>query len=198
MQVIEITGTWKDVIWNKYILVNTILLTLLFFCEGSSYYLINFELQFLSGDFYLNSVFSAISEGVAYLVGGLLAEKAPLKFSMVSMFLLSFIGAVLYLILNESHPFIVQYFVFAMKFGIAANFNIVIVLAIVLFPSQLRGLIFGMCNIFSRIGSFLAPLLAEMPEPIPAIIIAVVSGLGVFLTLLLINQKVEYRMIKKN
>jgi hypothetical protein len=61
-----------------------------------------------------------------------------------------------------------------------------------LFPAVLASTVFGLCNIFARGASVLAPLVAEIPKPIPLIIFAILTAIAIILSLFLQTPKNKF------
>ncbi len=51
------------------------------------------------------------------------------------------------------------------KFGISSSFNLIIIWTVELFPTQVKGTAFAICNVFGRVGGIVAPLIsAALPK----------------------------------
>ena len=64
------------------------------------------------------------------------------------------------------------------KFGVCAGFAMLYMSTLVYFPSHYLGAVFGICNTAARAVTILAPMVAELPTPIPelSVIITCVAG----------------------
>jgi MFS family permease len=79
------------------------------------------------------------------------------RHAQILAFTLSGIGSVIY---NYMTSVIWRYvFIFVVKFGIAISFIIVYVLTTELYPTEIRGLAFGLSNTFGRVGTIFATLM---------------------------------------
>lgn len=61
------------------------------------------------------------------------------------------------------------------KFGVAASFNIVYLVAVGLIPTMFASTVFGFCNVAARILTMSAPIIAEQEPPLP-MLTAIFSG----------------------
>jgi hypothetical protein len=69
-----------------------------------------------------------------------------------------------------SEPLYIMIFMMITKFGINCCFTLCYIINAEYFPAVVCSRVFGICNIFSRISTVLAPLIAEISPPIPMIV----------------------------
>ena len=110
------------------------MLLFLWIVASFDYFLINFQLKYIKGDIYVNSIVSSVSEIAAYLISGALFNVIGIKKSFVGSFIIAIAGSVLYTIYGDDHTNLIPVFVLGSKFGISAAFNLVY-LANSLFPT---------------------------------------------------------------
>jgi hypothetical protein len=62
---------------------------------GSSfdYYLINFQLKYIKGDFFLNNLVTSATEIPALILGGISYQKLGIKITLFTCFAISIIGS---------------------------------------------------------------------------------------------------------
>jgi len=60
--------------------------------------LLNFEMKYLAGDFFLNNIISGILDVPLPLIGGLLYHKAGIRLPLCLFFLVSFFGGIVLII----------------------------------------------------------------------------------------------------
>lgn len=78
------------------------------------------------------------------------------------------------------------------KFGISANGNLVYVAHPDTFPPLFAATAFGFCQFFARIFTIMAPILAQMDEPLPMWIFVITSGIAGVISLgLKVSKKGE-------
>ena len=156
-----------------------------------SYYMINYEMQFLDGNLYSTTMVSSVSDTFSGFLSIIIVVKFGAKLSMIISYLLAILGSVLYLIFSSSHPSIVPLTIMIAKMGVACTFNIVYVFTAFLFPTQLNATAYGLSNITARTATILAPLAAEISNPYPVIIVIVLSCVGFFAVLLIKEVRVK-------
>ena len=139
------------------------------------YYLINFQLKYIDGDIYTNTIISSVSEVTAYLVSGALYDKIGARVSFVGSFVIAVVGSVLLITLEDQYVNLVQYMVLGTKFGISGSFNVVY-LANSLFPPLYSSTTFGTFNFFARLVSMIAPPFAELKKPLPMSLFCVLAA----------------------
>jgi hypothetical protein len=133
------------------------LLLFLWVASAFNYYLINFQLKYIDGDIYTNTIVSSVSEVTAYLISGALYEKIGTRVSFIGSFLIAIVGSIFLITLDgEKYKAFVPIMVLGSKFGISGSFNVVY-LANGLFPPLYSSTTFGLCNFFARLASMLAP-----------------------------------------
>ena len=180
----KVDGSIKNLIKDRTMFVNLVVLLFLWVASAFDYYLINFQLKYIEGDIYVNTVVSSVSEVTAYIVSGALYDKIGPKVSFVASFVIGIIGSLFYITLSTSYKSMVPIMVLGAKFGISGSFNVVY-LANGLFPAVYSSTTFGLCNFFARFASMLAPILAEQPKPIPMLIFCVMAAAAAGVSLLL-------------
>mmetsp|Transcript_7783 Transcript_7783/g.7245 ORF Transcript_7783/g.7245 Transcript_7783/m.7245 type:complete len:83 (+) Transcript_7783:30-278(+) len=76
----------------------------------------------------------------------------------------------------------------ATRFGMSGAFNLIYIANATLFPPILAATAIGVCNLFARVAAMLAPEVAEMPDPIPTLMLVILSGAGVVTSIFLIQK----------
>jgi Na+/melibiose symporter-like transporter len=150
------TGSLKELIENRTHLINLLCLLFLWITSAFDYYLINFQLKYIEGDIYTNTIVSSVSEVTAYIVSGALYERIGTKISFIGSFIIAIIGSLFLITLGDSHKEFIPVMVLGAKFGISGSFNVVY-LANTLFPPVYSSTTFGVCNFVARLASMLAP-----------------------------------------
>jgi Na+/melibiose symporter-like transporter len=79
---------------KKEILLNMIGMAIIWLSGSFCYYLISYQLKYIDGDLYLNSIVSSISEIIAYIISGLLYKQLGLKTSLRLSLITAFIGMI--------------------------------------------------------------------------------------------------------
>ena len=128
----------------------------LWIASAFDYFLINFQLKYIEGDIYINTIVSSVSEVCAYVLSGAVYGIIGPKISFVVSYIIAIIGSIFYIIFGTSAKSLVPVMILGAKFGIAGAFNCVW-MANTLFPSQYASTTLGLFNAFARLSSMLAP-----------------------------------------
>ena len=185
----KVDGSLKELIKDKRHLQNLLLLLFLWVASAFDYYLINFQLKYIEGDIYTNTIVSSVSEVTAYLVSGALYEKIGTKVSFVGSFIIAAIGSIFLITLGDTYKLFVPLMVLGSKFGISGSFNVVY-LANGMFPPIYASTTFGVCNFFARLASMFAPPFAEFPKPLPMIIFCIMASVAGVVAMFLRTEKI--------
>lgn len=149
-----------------------------------SYYLISFQLKYISGDFFVNTAVSSLTEAPAYLLGGLLYSRIGIKGVFVGSYIISVIGGIL-LLLFQKYTSIVPVMILFAKFGVSSTFNMCYLGNALIFPTLFAGTAYGICNTFGKLATIISPQLAEVKMPTPIIVFLIVTSAGAVLALLI-------------
>jgi len=126
------------------------------------YYLISYQLKYIEGDLYLNSIVSSISEIIAYVISGLLCKRLGLKLSLRLSLLAAFFGMICLILFDNANRYIIAFFILGSKFGISAVYNIAYIGNTELFSLKILATSYGICNLVSRIATIFSPFIAEL------------------------------------
>ena len=151
-------------------MINLIILVAVWIASSFNFYLINFQLKSIKGNVFLNTFVSALSEIPAIAIGGILYAKIGIKLTLVGAFGIAIIGSTSLVILGNNNVDLIPIFILLAKSGVSATFNICYLANSQIFPAIFAGTAFGICNIGAKLATMLAPLLAELSEPVPMII----------------------------
>jgi hypothetical protein len=152
-----------------------------------NYYLINFLLKSLSGNIFVITSVSSGGEIAAYMLGGVAYQKIGIKPTLCGCFAISCLGSLSLITFgsNPSYKNLIPVMILFTRFGVSATFNISYLANAQLFPPIFAGTAIGICSMFAKFSTIIAPILAEVKAPIPMIVFACFTG-GVALLSLLI------------
>ena len=68
-----------------------------------NYYLIYFQIKYMEGDFYINTIVSSLSELTAYAISGLIIDRLGMKPCYLFSFSVVVTGSTLYLFLRSTY-----------------------------------------------------------------------------------------------
>ena len=160
---------WRQIVYNRTVLVNMICMAFVWTSASFNYYLISFQLKYIQGSIWTNGIISSTSEGVAYALSGILLEKLGLKFILICSYVVAILGMGGLVIFQPpgDQQLLLSLLILGSKFGVSACFNLAYVGNQFLFPISIVATSYGICNVFSRFATIAAPGIAEIkPESI--------------------------------
>ena len=136
-----------------------------------------------------NTYASSGSEIVAFALTGLIYKKFGTRTTMCMGWIIALIGGLLILILSSQYEAWMPIFVMFAKFGVSVSFALVYIVTVTIFPTLFCGTAFGVCNLFARGFSVLAPQVAELSDPIPMTIFSILAAIAAIIAPFLILEK---------
>jgi Na+/melibiose symporter-like transporter len=94
-------------------------MTMVWISASFCYYLISYQLKFISGSVYWNTIVSSSSEIVAYLISGVLMKLLGLKKVMIMSYSISLLGMLSLVLVPTENQFWIMLFILGSKFGIS-------------------------------------------------------------------------------
>jgi hypothetical protein len=73
--------------------------------------------------------------------------------------------------------------------GVHTTYNLTYLIVNEVFPTIYLATAYGVCNVIARAITILSPLVARAPEPIPLILLGIVSFICISLPFYLVNSK---------
>ena len=145
--------------------------------------MINFYLKYIPGNVYVNTIIASLSEAISTLLSGLIVNLAGPRNSITLVNLLAAVATV-GLWIAEVNEWLkeVPALILLAKFGVCAGFAMLYMSTLVYFPSHYLGAVFGICNTAARAVTILAPMVAEVPTPIPELSVIITCVVGAVLT----------------
>jgi OCT family organic cation transporter-like MFS transporter 4/5 len=144
----------KYFIKNKRRIVEGTVVALCWFINVMQNYSLNFELGHLEGDILINSAISNVTGFFACFLSYPVLLYAKRKPAQILGFSLTMIASLIYIFVSGVA---IKYFLlFFIKFGIALTFILIYCFTTELYPTQIRGLAFGMANTFGRLATLVA------------------------------------------
>ena len=155
------------------------------------YFGINFSLENLKGSIYINGYISGGAEIVSYFVAGIMANTLGRKWSIIFCFFVGGFACLFYQLASSAGLAWTYVCVLFGKFGAACTFNMVYLITTEMFPTVFRGTVFGIANIFARIGGILAPIIDGVAKDSFMYIFGALGLLSAFSSFLLRETKGE-------
>ena len=131
-----------------------------------NYYVLAFYIKYFPGNIYENTFALACSDLIGYLGALIIFKRMSLNYSLMIAQVLSGSGAVMYLIFHGNLGMI-PYIVAMTRAGNSMAFNTVYAGNNRLFPTEILSTSFGVINFVSHTIAIAAPILAEVPDPLP-------------------------------
>jgi hypothetical protein len=190
----EAKSSWRVIRESKELMVNLICMMMVWISASFCFFLISFQLKYIEGDIYVNSIVSSTSEMVAYGLSGALMKLLGIKLNLAISYILAILGMVCFIAIPTQDQLWLSIFVMGSKFGISSAFNIAFLGNKLLFPTSSVATSYGICNTFARTLTIFAPFVAELkPEAISEWTFLTVCGLALLASLSIIAPKEEPR-----
>ncbi|XP_041663310.1 solute carrier family 22 member 5-like isoform X3 [Cheilinus undulatus] len=177
-----------DLLRAKKLRCLTLMLWLMWFSLGISYFGLSFNLSSLYGNPFLNYFLLSAVELPAYFASFLAARSLPRRQTYMGFVLLGALALFLIQITLQSYPSLTLALVLIGKFGILAGSASLYIFTGELFPTVVRNTAMSSCAMFSRVGSSVSPYLVQLAvfyQFLPWIVMGALSLLGVLLCFLL-------------
>ena len=112
---------------------------------------------------------------LAFAISGPIIIKIGPKKCFMLFFSLAVISAFLYVTVPNKSEFFIALLVCTGRFGICPCYSLTFIVSNELFPAKIKSSLFAFCNIIARALCMLAPLVAQMKDPIPFIVFGVMA-----------------------
>jgi len=122
-----------------------------------AYFMILFQMKYISGDFFVNIVTTSLSEMTAYYVGGLLYDRIGIKSTYLISYSIGVVGCLSYVLLSTTYPFLVPLLLLSSAYGFCQACMVNWLSNASLFPVIYASSTNGMCSFFSRLASIMSP-----------------------------------------
>jgi len=119
-----------------------------------------FEIKYFPGDVFVNAYAAIIASIPGNAFAAVCYHKKGFRVTLRCAMISAILGGVLILMMEESSLF--PMFVLFAKFGIQAGFNVIYMAHADLFPVLFAATAMGICNTLARVGTIVAPNLAEV------------------------------------
>ena len=124
----------------------------------------------------------------AYFLSGFVYEKLGIKMTLIGFYGFSIFGSITYMAVITENNILIAVMILLTKFGVSGTFNIAYLANASLFPAIFRSTTFGICNIFARVITILAPLIAETDDPFPMMTFTIMAGVGIAASLFFVTK----------
>ncbi|KAL8592115.1 hypothetical protein ACOMHN_032585 [Nucella lapillus] len=171
--------TFKDLFRTKAMVHRTCLLFFVWFSSGAVFYFLAFGAETLSGNLYVNIFLLSVVEVPAMFLAAYLSNKIGRRWTSFILYFGAGLCALTVVILIHSGVTgtAVNAMVITSKLAMGGGWSAVLVFSAENYPTVVRNIGYGACNMASRVGAIVAPQLVFMYEAHPSIPFAVVSVL---------------------
>ena len=174
-------GSLKDLLKIRRHSINLILMVVLWVASSFGFFLVNYTIKKIPGDFFVNNLVSALAAIPTTALGGFLYDRLGVKRVFVTFFSIAALGGVALVIFSASQPDLVPIMVAFAKGGVQATLETCYLANSFLFPAIFAGTAFGLCNAGAKIATIVAPVLAEFTPPMPMIVFSIFASIGAVL-----------------
>ena len=186
-------GSLKQLVGNKTLLKNLIILSIQMVCCSFNFYMFGFLMKYIKGSVYINTISGAIADIIATIASGFLYTKFGIKKALFYSWIVATIGGVL---MSTLTPFVPSSFcavlVMFSRLGMSSAYNLVFLANVDLFPAIYGSTVMGITNFFAKAFTILSNIVSETPKPIPMVVFTALSVLSA-VTVLMLKKKDEIK-----
>jgi Sugar (and other) transporter len=175
----QLKGTLKDLVKIRRHLINLLLMVYIWIASSFDMYLITFQLKYLPGSIFVNSLVSSTVDIPISILGGVLYHRYGVRITLPIAYAMSLIGSIALLILGNKVEALVPIMVMLARGGVKVALDLCYLANSTIFPAIFAGTAFGMCNIGAKGFTILSPLIAEVGAPVPMIIFSIVLAFAI-------------------
>eukprot|EP00347_Sterkiella_histriomuscorum_P021166 403334998 len=173
----------------KMYVINIIMMNIAWSASSFTYYMVGFYIKYIPGDIFQNVMISSLSESIACLISGFLALLLGTKNTLIMCFLIGGTFGLALAFVDPHYETTILLCLLLTKFGVSSSLSLCFLVTSEYFPIIYSATVFGACNIFARVISIFAPLIAEINPPLPMIIYGVFCFMSVLGTSFLSKDK---------
>eukprot|EP00347_Sterkiella_histriomuscorum_P003320 403364737 len=145
---------------NKTRLIQAVIISLCWFVNCFQNYGLNLELGKLQGDILINSAISNLTGFLACYLSYPVLLYSKRKPAQIIGFTITMFASGIYVFVESEG---LQYFLlFLIKFGITLTFILIYCFTTELYPTEIRGLAFGLANTFGRLATIISALMVTV------------------------------------
>jgi MFS family permease len=157
---------------DRHLRWNLFLLSIGWMSCMAGYFIINFQLKYLKGSLYINSIITGMAELVSMMSVGPILFRFGLKKLFLYGYVMGLIGTICLIFIPVTSPIIMPIFLLVSRFGISMALVGGYQGVTLLMPTHVCATALGICNFFGRITAMIAPMIAELPDRWPNTIMA--------------------------
>ncbi|XP_052740891.1 organic cation transporter protein [Bicyclus anynana] len=176
--------SFKDILVSREIMLRLIITSFCFFTSSFVYYGLAVHAVLLPGNKYMNFVLSSVASFPGDLIALYVFKKYGRKISLQCGYVISAIFLIAQTYTPDSISWLKIVLFLCGKLSVVVCFTGVYTYSLELFPTSVRGTLFGCGNTAARVGSMLAPLtplLVKQLNSLPSILFSSTAILAAFL-----------------
>lgn len=161
----------KDVFKSRKLMIRVIICSFMWLINTFVYFGLSLHSVNLGGNKYFNFCLVSIIEIPAIIFNGYFSSRVGRRWSLFGAMLLCGFSCITSVFMTNA--WLKLALTMIGKFGISMSFSLLYVYTTELFPTSLRNRLLGICSLFGRMGSMLAPqtpLLVKYYEQLPVLI----------------------------
>lgn len=162
--------------------INLAILLYLWIASSFNLYLVTYELKYIPGNIFKNSLITSLSDVPFTLIGGFIYHRFGIRIILTLAFTMAIAGSLSIIFASEGNDSIVPFMLTFARDGVKVTFDICYLANSLLFPAIFAGTAFGICNIGAKTATILSPLLAEIEAPYPMIVFSSIALMAIVLT----------------
>ncbi|XP_071083003.1 organic anion transporter 3-like [Haliotis cracherodii] len=164
--------SFKDIIYNKHLMINFALLSWLWMTATSTYFSLYFTSNTLASDVYLNFVLNSVSDFPSGFLFWLLSDRVGRKKTFTIFYMMSGIGLLASTLIklvtaSVSWHIVATVCAFVGRVFIGATFVSLLLFTTEVYPTNVRNIGLGINSTTGRIGSLVAPFTAILMKQMP-------------------------------
>lgn len=163
-------------------LINLLILVYVWIASSFNIYLVTYELKYLPGNIFKNTLYSSVVDFPLAILGGIFYYKFGIRLALSGAFFFAMVGSLSLVFFSNDFEDLVPIMISLARGGVKVTFDICYLANSTIFPAIFAGTSFGICNIGAKIATILSPMLAEVPPPIPMIVFSAIALIAILLS----------------
>jgi uncharacterized membrane protein (DUF485 family) len=178
----ELKGTFKDLIKIRRHFINLLLMIFIWMASSFDMYLITFQMKYLPGSIFVNTLVSSAVDIPISIVSGILYSKFGVRITLPIFYVISLAGSISLVYVGDGAnlgTFIPPLLVMLARCGVKVTLDLCYLANSSIFPAIFAGTAFGLCNLGAKLFTILSPIMAEQEMPLPMLVFSVLAGLAI-------------------
>ncbi|TNV80154.1 hypothetical protein FGO68_gene7510 [Halteria grandinella] len=176
--IVDQKGNMIDLLRNRQYLGNLFAFSLQWITGIFAYYSIYFQLKYFEGDIYTNVIIAGASEMCSNFITGLIFAKLGVTRTYLLSYFFGITCSTLFIFLSPSYEYLVPLILLGAFYGYSSVVLVNWISTPQLFPVIYSSSAIGVCNVFARFATIVAPQVAEIEQPIPMVVISVMGAIS--------------------